>query len=314
MTLQNLNLKKFLVTFVVAPFITLQFSACGGAIDDSATVDSLVESGQQLGEAMVAIDDSGGDTTAGTYSKNEISVFEKVAARYEKLPYLKSDFLTQNLFSKAWAANCTTSTFSACTSSRKTRNFGGCTLGSTAATITGTITLAYNNGSCSLSAPGSYVDRTPNYTITGLRGANFSITTPSTGQRLANTGTSSYTYANSGLRRRYVTSAGSTAFDMTVSTGTDLSISQASSSRTNRSISAGTLIITNNLNSVSCTLTPSSVTWGASNCNCPTSGSWTGSCTDSNTYTVSYPGSCGYANITYNGTTKQIVMDRCALN
>ncbi|MBI3295756.1 MAG: hypothetical protein HYZ71_13605 [Deltaproteobacteria bacterium] len=65
----------------------------------------------------------------------------------------------------------------------------------------------------------------------------------------------------------------------------------------------------NNLASSSCDFSATDVTW-ASTCNCPVSGSWTGTCSDGKTATVTIV-SCGYGTIDIGSDTQGLTFDRC---
>jgi hypothetical protein len=51
------------------------------------------------------------------------------------------------------------------------------------------------------------------------------------------------------------------------------------------------------------------VSW-TSSCNCPSSGSWSGSCSDGNSFSISITG-CGSANLTLGEESSSVLFDRC---
>jgi hypothetical protein len=52
------------------------------------------------------------------------------------------------------------------------------------------------------------------------------------------------------------------------------------------------------------------VTWTA-NCNCPTSGSFSGMCSDSEALSVVFSGTCGETTLTKGSMVKAVTLDRC---
>jgi hypothetical protein len=76
-------------------------------------------------------------------------------------------------------------------------------------------------------------------------------------------------------------------------------------------INSGTLVITNNLKNYQATVTASAITWN-STCNCPVSGSLTGTLIGSKTGTVDLEiTGCGTATLTTAQTHETIDFDRC---
>jgi hypothetical protein len=179
--------------------------------------------------------------------------------------------------------------------------------------LSGAITLAFNGSgvaNCTIPSNNDYVVRVPDYTVSTLRGARFTISTSSgEGQRLTRLGPTSFAFSSSGLRRTFTSARGATLIDVTTRTQTSLLIS--GSLRGGRTITGGTLLIENNLSGASCTLTPSSVTW-TSGCSCPTSGQWSGSCTDGDSFEVEFQSSCGSAVVTAGSQQRSVSLDRCS--
>lgn len=293
-------------------FVTLAIFGCKNKTDDEVTysVNASSEAAQQIGDAMAGIDESGG-STGGAISQNEIKSYQQAYARLNPNDVSTSQLYFNQLFPQAEAAACNTVTFSACTSSSRVRNLTGCTTNG-GGTMTGNVTLNYSLASCLIDgANGASVSRVPNFSITGLRGATFTVAATSTGQSLTRTGGGVFTFANTGIRRTFVTPKGVTLLDVTTSTTGTLTVTGAS--RNSRTLTGtGSLNYVNNLTGISCALTPSSVAW-TSACNCPTAGSFTATCSDSKTYSLTFSSTCGSATLTLDGSASTVSLDRCQL-
>ncbi len=277
--------------------------------DESYTVDATNETAQQVGDAMASMDESGG-STSGAVASLEIQSYQKAFARLSTGESPKSENIFKVLFPMAEAAACNTVAFSSCASNQKIRNVTGCSTAG-GGTMDGNVTLTFaGSGAASCTIPGAAdsVSRAPNYSITGLRGATFSVSATSTGHTLTRLNSTDFNFTNAGIRRTFVTPKGTTLLDVTSSTGSAISVT--GNSRNNRTMSGGSLIVTNNLTSVACTLVPSSVQW-TSACNCPTAGSWAGTCTDSSTFQVAFGSTCGETTVTKDGVATTVTMDRC---
>jgi hypothetical protein len=205
--------------------------------------------------------------------------------------------------------------FTACSSGVRTRSWGGCTL--IGATVEGTVTLTFSQSNCTMSSSGNSVTRTPNMTITGRRGRTLTITTATggsfQGQRItrgASAGT--FTVEVSKLRRVATDATSTTTLNIESNTGTAMTMTGAI--RTGRKLDGGTLIITDALNSQTYTLTPEAVTWDGT-CNCASSGQWTGTVATTGSSTTSTITiritACGSADVTLNGVTTSVTLDRC---
>lgn len=289
---------------------TLLVYSCKKAdTDESYSVDSTNETAQQVGDAMASMDESGG-STSGAVASLEIQSYQKSFARLSAGEKSKSENIFKTLFPTAEAAACNTVAFSSCSSSQKVRAVTGCTTAG-GGSMDGNVTLTFaGSGAASCTIPNSTdsVSRSPNYSITGLRGATFSVSATSTGHTLTRVNSTDFNFTNAGIRRTFVTPKGTTLLDVTSATGSAISV--VGTSRNNRTMSGGTLVITNNLTSVACTLVPSSVQW-TSACNCPTAGSWAGTCTDSSTFQVAFGSKCGETTVTKDGVATTVTMDRC---
>lgn len=297
--------------------------SCGKNEDDGSNyiIDSTSEMAQQVGDSMASMDESGG-STSGTLTELYISGQQKTFVRLnnsEKLSPINalariSDQNLSNLFiSKADAGTaCNTIAFSACSSGQRIRTLNACAIVNDTGTISGTISLAYSGtgvGNCTMPLSNDYVVRVPNFTITGLRGATYAVSAVSTGQQVKRTGANAFTFSNTGIRRKFTSGGGTVLLDVTTNTSAPIGIT--GDARNTRTIGGGgNLIVTDNLTFNTCTLTPLSVQWTAS-CNCPTSGSWTGSCGDGKALAIAFTNTCGAVQVTHGADVKLLTMDRC---
>lgn len=287
--------------------------SCKKAEDSSSySVDSTAESGQQVGDAMASVDEAGGSTN-GSFSQMEQIEFkhaEKTFARLTSDEPQRGSSLLQLALPEAQAAVCSLTGFSSCSANQKIKDFADCSTPG-GGTLSGTVTLSFTGtgaATCTIPMNNDAVSRVPSFSITGLRGATFAVSATSTGQTITRVNATDFTFSNSGIRRTFVTPKGSTILDVTSSTASPITIS--GTTRANRVMTGGGLTITNNLTSVSCTLAPSAVAWEAG-CNCPTSGSWSGSCSDATSMSVAFSGTCGQATVTKGADSSTITMDRC---
>jgi hypothetical protein len=213
------------------------------------------------------------------------------------------------LLPTASAAACFPFAFSACTNGVRTETFSGCTFGQIA--VDGSVTLTFSNpAGCWLDA-GDSVNRLADFTVTGGYGGTLTVTSPGGGQTLTRTA-SGYDFAVGGIERVLAGPRGSSLFDISSETTTPLSITFPGG---NLLITAGTLVITHHLAGYTVSLTPDNLTWGPT-CNCAVSGSLSGTVSgggkaDGKSATVTITG-CGTADVTVDGDTEPVTMDRCA--
>ena len=287
-------------TTIFLAFLSLTFIACS---KDETQVD-IQEMGQQIGDIMASVDESGG--SSGSYA-SVVSGHSKMVARLAPATFWEKF----NLLPQANATSCySASTFSGCSSNVITRDFGGCTLG--AATFTGTVTITFVDASddniCLITGDSQTITRVPNFTVTGRRGAELSVKkTGSVGQRITRTAAGVFSFTNDGIQRKFTLPGGGTLLDYTSEVTSAITVS--GNSRNGRTMSGGVLKVTNNVNGNVCSYTPSAVTWDSS-CNCPVQGSWSGSCTDGRE-TVLTIISCGQANLILGEDSETFTFDRC---
>lgn len=298
---------KLPILFLIA---SMMFFGCKKA--EVTTTTDIQETAQQIGDVMASVDESGGG------SGNIASMQNSVRQSFQRFaPNEINENLIAKLFlPQANAASCAGAGFASCGATLANsivRSFAGCTVGS--AIFSGDVTLAWSNGNtaCSLgSTPGARITRIPNFTVTGRRSASLAVTkTGAIGQRIelvtAAGANSVVKFSNDGINR--VFSLGSTIlFNQTTATSGDITVT--GTSRSNRVMSGGSLNVTNNLSAVVCNYVPTNVTWAGGTCNCPTSGSWSGSCSDGKTTTLDITG-CGTANYTEGSATEAVSFDRC---
>lgn len=300
---------------------SLMISSCNKVEDEAYTIDATDEMAQQIGDVMVSIDESGG-TTNGSISKLNGVGYEKSFARLSRGQGILSNLAAQDIadlfISKSYAADCSAVAFGACSGGMLIRDFASCSLPDRRPTVdkvgmvNGSIRLMYSGtgvGTCRIPTNADYVVRVPNYRITGLRGVAFEVTVASgEGQRLTRIGAASYTFSSTAIRRKFSTASGKDVLDLTVATNSAIGITN--NARNGRSATGGVLNITDNMTQAYCNVSPNSVSW-STGCNCPTSGTWSGTCSDSQTLTVAFSGTCGETTLTKGSTIKAVTLDRC---
>lgn len=276
--------------------------------EDVTSTADIQESAQQIGDLMASVDEAGG-TSDGTIALLEGQRRFIVRKDKELNPNHVQDLFALFIpIKKAEAVSCGDTTFSACSGSQKTRTLSGCKIGS--ATFTGSVDLTFSENDCLLNAVGETVDRSPNFSVTGRRSATLVVETdPPMGQgqrltRSANPG--EFTFSSDGIRRVF-TANGETLFDFT--TSTTAAIGVTGTSRSDRVMSGGSLRVMNNLSTVYCDYVPSAVTWSA-DCNCASSGAWTGSCSDGKSSSLEIT-SCGRGTISVGDASETVSFDRC---
>jgi hypothetical protein len=285
------NLKSALLVVSGA----LALSACGTDLYED-------EVGQATGDVMASFDDA---SAAGSFA----------SLRYLNPgvhDFLKPGILNRSLdllIPNAYADECTSLAFSACSNSQRSRSATDCTYGPW--TLNGDITLTFSESTCSMMNINDVVTRTADYQITGPRGATLAVTSPGGGQVVTRTGAAAFTYQVLGMERIATEASGKKLFDISTQTSSDIGVT--GDSRSTRVMNGGDLVVTHHLAGYTATISPNNVTWSAG-CNCAVSGSWTGTATGSVTgaYTVLITG-CGTATVTAsNGYSKDIQFDRCS--
>lgn len=298
-------MKKFL--FVALPLI---LTAC--AKKDVLAEAEATETAQQIGDVMASIDESGKSSGDITSYNNSI---QKTFARYHQEADSNSTAknLVQIFQPKALATACTGYGYDTCgttTANKIVRTFNGCTVGN--AIFTGTVILTWSGASanCILGGTGDTITRVPSFSVTGLRGATLAVSKTGTyGQKITYTSAGSprtFTFDSDGINRKFTLASGTVLLNQTT-TATGISIS--GNVRTGRTLSGGLLTVTNNVTGDSCNFNPVAVTWTAG-CNCPTSGTWNGTCTGGKTSTVVING-CGTGTYSEGTTSTTVTFDRC---
>jgi hypothetical protein len=289
--------------------VTLAFGCRRGGEE----AGDIEETAQQVGDVMASIDEA--SDGSGNIANLEHSV-QRTFARYAPNDVPDRAVIAAVLIPEAQAAGCFSggTSVSGCSSNIITRTFNNCNIGS--ASLSGDVTLTWGGGAtnCQISAAGHQVSRNPNFTLTGRRGATLAVKkTGANGQTISYvSGTSTnrvFQFTNDGIQRKFT--VGSTVLlDNTTTTGSAITIT--GSNRANRVLTGGSLRVTNNLTSVTCDYIPQNVTWssGTNSCNCPTQGSWTGSCSDGKSATLNITG-CGTATYSQGETSTAVTFDRC---
>lgn len=282
------------------------FSNCTQRTD--VPEQDIQETAQQVGDVVAAIDEVGGNSGNINTAALPDSMW-KAMARLSPQDVLSDKSWGALVLPEAQAASCLSSFFGSCTgTSTLVRSYQSCTLGATV--VSGDVTYAWSNtaSNCSLKNNSETLTRSPNLTIYGRRNAVLSITkTGVEGQKITRNTLNSFSLTSDGIRRRFQTTQGQVLYDQTTATVTPLTFTGAN--RSGRVLSSGTLRVTNNLNNTVCEFTPSNVTWAGS-CNCPTSGSFSGTCTGAVTSTLTFTG-CGTATYQEASQTESVTLDRC---
>lgn len=304
-------MKSIMLKLVPALLLLAGFWACNKNGEGSTISNEALEVTQQVGDFMASVDEFGGNTHNITSLEKSI---RRDFERHAPGELFRENLMAQLLLPEAWAASCSTAaTYSACSSEKMTKTFSACTIGQ--ATFNGTIALAWSNSStCTLgSSIGAYITRNPNLTVTGRLGSTLTIAKTNVtgdGQKLELSTSGSpktYFYTSDGIDRKFTNSEGRVTMNFTSSTNSAITITGGD--RVGRKMSGGAFRVVNNINNVSCNFAPTDVTWTA-DCNCPTSGTWAGSCSDGYTVSVSMNG-CGTATVTYDDVSESIQFDRC---
>ncbi len=278
------------------------------------TTTDIQETAQQIGDVMASVDETGGSTGSIASMKDTERMQNSVRQSFNRFA---PDEMNENMIAKlflpqAQAASCAGAGFTGCSGNSIVRSYNGCTIGS--ATFSGDVTLTWSGAACAVTVPSESITRVPNFTISGRRSATLTVAKASSGgigQRItwaSGTGASKvFNLSSDGINRIFA--IGSTVlFNQTTATSGDISV--AGTSRTSRIMSGGSLNVTNNLTSVVCNYVPTGVTWASGTCNCPTQGSWSGSCSDGKTTTLTITG-CGTATYTEGSDTEAVSFDRC---
>jgi hypothetical protein len=270
---------------VLAAMVVVAAAGCrkrGG--DDE--IDQIAAS---VGEAMSSLDESisGGAATA--------------MLPYRRMPDALRPPLWRRaldeIIPSAYAASCWEPTFSACNASGvRTKDFGGCNIG--LATLTGTVQLTFTRPACAVVTAGDAVTRTADFTLTGLYGGTLEVTSPGGGQTLTRTA-DGFEYSVGGMERILTGGGGRTLFD--VGTRTTAPIVVTGSSRADLKIVSGGLEIDHKIAGYKVTLTAAGTLTGT------VSGGRRGGKSASVTIT-----GCGEADVTIDGDTESVSLDRCS--
>lgn len=306
--------------FLTVPVALSLSTACSKKSTDTATTTiDYAENGQQVSDAASSVDEMGGGTAAISSLKSlvdlDLQAAQRIFSRYgeELAPDAQVESLGGGL--QAFAA-CAGTGFGSCSSKTITRTFADCTVG--LATFSGAVSIVWGGAAttCALSAIGDYITRypvAPGYTVTGLRGATLTVSASgAVGQRLtwsSGSGTSkTFTFTNDGIRRVFQSAGGTTLFDLTTTTNSAVTVT--GTARSSRTMTGGSLRVTDNLKNTYCDFTPSNVIW-TTGCNCPISGSFTGTCSGGETSSLTI-NSCTTGTITVGSSSSSITFDRCA--
>jgi hypothetical protein len=258
--------------------------------------------GAAVGEVMASADES----TKGSGATAQLPIL--------RMPEEMRGPLWRQVFDgvvrTAYAGSCVQSPFASCVAGVRTRTFDTCSVG--AATLDGSVTLMFSDTtSCAVAAVGDMVNRTASFTLTGPYGGTLAVSAPGGGQTLTKTATG-FDYAVPGMERVLTGPGGHTLFDISTRTTTPIQIT--GSSRADLVIVSGALEVTHHLAGYKVTLVPQNLSWSTT-CNCAVSGSLSGTVSggkhDGKSALVTLTG-CGQADVTVDGDTESVTLDRCA--
>jgi hypothetical protein len=290
----------------LAPVLaTVTLAAMVGACRREAASDQA-QIGAAVGEVLAGIDES----TRGSGATAQLPAFPIFHPPAELKGPLWRRALDGVVPSAYAAGACAQSLFAACTAGQRTRQLEACAVG--AVTVDGVVTLAFSDpSSCQVASTGDWVNRTAELTLTGPYGGTLAITSAGGGQTLIKTA-AGFDYSVQGMERVLTGPGGHTLFD--VATRTITPISLTGSSRADLVIVAGVLEVTHKLAGYKVTLTAQNIAW-ASTCNCAVSGRLTGAVSgggklDGKTAAVDIT-ACGEAEVTVDGQTESVTLDRC---
>jgi hypothetical protein len=261
--------------------------------------------GAAVGEVMASVDES----TKGSGATARLPILRMPDEL--KAPVWRQVF--DGVVRTAYAGSCLQSLFATCNAGVRARAFDHCSIG--AATLDGSVTLTFSDtNSCAVAVAGDSVNRTADFTLTGPYGGTLAVSSPGGGQVLTKTATG-FDYAVPGMHRVLTGPGGHTLFD--ISTRTTTPIHLTGTSRANLVLVSGALEVSHNLAGYKVTLVPQNLTW-APTCNCAISGQLTGTVSgggklDGKSATVAITG-CGQAEVTIDGDSESVTLDRCAAN
>ena len=273
----------------------------GGACRKQSLADQD-QIGAAVGEVMASADES----TKGSGATAQLPIL--------RMPEEMRGPLWRQVFDgvvrTAYAGSCVQSLFASCAAGVRTRTFDSCSVG--AATLDGSVTLTFSDASsCAVAAVGDMVNRTASFTLTGPYGGTLAVSATGGGQTLTKTATG-FDYAVPGMERVLTGPGGHTLFDISTRTTTPIQIT--GSSRADLVIVSGALEVTHHLAGYKVTLVPQNLSWSTT-CNCAVSGSLTGTVAggkhDGKSASVTLTG-CGQADVTVDGDTESVTLDRCA--
>jgi hypothetical protein len=285
------------------PMVLLAVSAilAGGACRKQTLADQE-QIAASIGEVMASVDES----TKGSGATARLPIL--------RMPDEMKGPLWRQIFDgvvhTAYASSCLQSSFGACTAGTRMRTFASCEIG--AATLVGSVALSYSDtSSCAVAVVGDSVTRSGVFTLTGPYGGTLAVNAVGGGQTLTKTAVG-FDYSVTGIERVLTGPGGHTLFDISTRTTTPIHIT--GTSRADLVIVSGALEVSHNLAGYKVTLSPQNLTWSGS-CNCAVSGTLTGTVSggkhDGQSASVTLTG-CGQAEVTIDGESDSVTVDRCA--
>jgi hypothetical protein len=290
-----------LLATLVTP-LSLIGSGCG-----LSSFSENAEIAQMAGDVIASVDESSGQVGGSFAYRLNSGATDRYFARWSDRPL-------ELLLPSAWADPCHLIPFSY-EHPVATRTFEDCTRGR--AVLNGSVSLTYSESDddFKLEEAGDSLIRNPEFVLTGRRGGELTVSGAEGGQKLtlsaiAEDGAKTFAWATLGMRRTLVRD-GETIFDLGTATTEDIIVT--GTSRNDRVMNGGSLVITDEVSGAVTTLVHENVTW-TPDCTCASSGSLSGSKVldgTSSDYSIEITG-CGTANVTTDGVVESVEFDRCS--
>ena len=301
--MKQLRTSLLLVSTIIA------LSGCRQESSDSS--DSTDTQADSLESAITMIAGQADDASGGSFALQTKSNAWKYAA-VESLFY-----------GSANAANCGRAYNQACNNSTGTKSitYNSCDISARGFSLSGNVTLQYDNNNCSLGV-GESVTRTYDHTITGPRGGAIQTTSAlrsaydgtqiGGGGMLAHTSATLWTLEIAG-KHKIGTRNGRTLFDVSARTTTPIAISNTLS-RSGRTIGSGAIEVKHNRAGFTTTYTANSgqpLVWNSTCCH-PVSGRLDATFSDAITGSgsITFNG-CGTAVLSKDGSTRTLSLGYC---
>lgn len=315
--IKNSELK--MVAMIIAVSIAQAISGCGSSGGTSNTSNGTADLSETANLATAQV-------VTATQALDPV-VYASYRDNLQKNLYKN---IAEFLIPSAYAISCSSggSSVSACSSASPytiVRSYNNsCTIGSGSLALLGSTTYTYSSPLCSIVGFDKTVTRTTNITLSGKKAGTVAITSDNVvdyrgnniggGQKLTVNSTSGfYTLDVLGENRSMVSPAGTSVWNLSSRTTAPITVNGSSATGIVLSSSGGALEVIHNNAKYVLALSVNNLTFN-NTCNCPVSGSMTGTYSGSvqGTATITYSG-CGTATIsTSNGESQTVAVDICS--